>query len=92
MTTLWLRYLELSVFLSLHHHLPLAGLCLHLVKVLVRVFHVIPAHLLMLIWLTPTPSQRDVTVVYVLIPLWLMHMHVLASCLIVHHHIIVPER
>jgi len=92
MATLRLRYLELSVFLALHHHLPLTGLCLHLVKVLVRVLHVIPAHLLLLIWLTPTPSKRDVAVFHVLIPLWLMYLYVLPVCLIVHHHIIIPKR
>jgi hypothetical protein len=92
MATLRLRYLELSDFLALHHQLPLTGLCLHLVKVLVRIFHVIPAHLLLLIWLTPTPSKRDVTVFHVLIPLWLMYLHILPVCLIVHHHIIIPKR
>jgi hypothetical protein len=92
MTTLRLRYLELSVFLSLHHQFPLARLGLHLVKVLVCIFHVIPAHLLLLIGLTSTPSKRDVAVLQVLIPLWLMHLHVLAIRLVVHHHILIPNR
>jgi hypothetical protein len=92
MATLRLRYLELRVFLSLHHQFPLARLGLHLVKVLVCIFHVIPAHLLLLIGLTSTPSKRDVTVVQMLIPLWLMHLHVLAVCLVVHHHILIPNR
>lgn len=92
MATLRLRYLELSVFLSLHHHLPLSRLGLHLVKVLVCIFHVIPAHLLLLVGLTPTPSKRDVAVVQVLITLWLMYLHVLAVRLVVHHHILIPKR
>jgi hypothetical protein len=92
MTTLRLRYLELSIFMSLHHQLPLARLGLHLVKVLVCIFHVIPAHLLLLIGLTSTPSKRDVAVVQMLIPLWLMHLNVLAIRLVVHHHILIPKR
>lgn len=68
MATLRLRYLKLRVLLSLHHQLlPLAGLCLHLVKVLVRIFHVIPAHHLLLAWHTPTSSKRDVAVIHVLV-------------------------
>jgi len=92
MATLRLRYLELSVFLSLHHQLPLARLGLHLVKVLVRIFHVIPAHLLLLVGLTPTPAKRYVAVVQVLITLWLMYLDVLAVRLVVHHHILIPKR
>jgi hypothetical protein len=92
MATLRLRYLELSIFMSLHHQLPLARLGLHLVKVLVCIFHVIPAHLLLLVGLTPTPAKRYVAVLQVLIPLWLMHLHVLAFRLVVHHHILIPKR
>jgi len=89
MATLRLRYLELSVFLSLHHHLPLSRLGLHLVKVLVCVFHVIPSNLLLE---GLTSSKRNVAVVQMLITLWLMYLHVLAVRLVVHHHILIPKR